>query len=116
MRGDPIVRCSNCSNFAHVPQTGLLPVPRLCTACVFWQERIEATGHPLIPYDIRVGGALYVLDYRDDVHSPVIDIRWLAGGHLRTTRLRFVAIIPAHLRAQLGDNAVATVIAKGSTV
>jgi hypothetical protein len=116
MKGDPLVKCSDCSDFAHVPREGLLPVPRLCPACVFWQERIEALGHPLIPYDIRVGGALYVLDHKDDVVSPVIDIRWLAGGHLRTTRLRFVAIIPESLRSQLGDNTVATVIAKGSTV
>lgn len=106
MRGDPLVKCVSCQDFGHVPRAALL-VPRLCPTCIFWRDRLEALDHPVAPADIRFNGQIYVLDYKaDEGVGPVADIRWLQGGHLRTTRLRFVGTIPDHLRLRLCDNAV----------
>lgn len=110
MRGDPLVKCSGCSDFAHLSRTGTLLVPRLCATCIFWRDRQEAMTHPIASSDVRADGVLYVLDDQgDEGGGPAVDIRWLQGGHLRTTRLRIVGMIPDHLRGVLGDNAVVSI-------
>lgn len=97
-----------------------LQVPRLTVTELLWRERQEAMDHPILPHDIRFEGGVYVIDAQTEELGicpeesiwdwKTFDIRWYTGEHLRTSRLRFIEVIPERLKTQLPDNAIVTVV------
>ncbi len=67
--------------------------PYLCAACAFWHG-IDAASLLRTPDDPYV----YAIDPTGDPAGPEITIRLLAGGTLRTARLRCLGVVPAIAR------------------